>query len=738
MKSINLLVASAFVVCALFAPLTSAADANEAQTWSLAGTVNSIAMSGDGIYTLIGGNSNTDSALPELYLFRPDSSTAYQSYNLGAVTDVPTPNALSVGISDTGSQGPYFAAGAGSKVQFFKSTSSTAIASKTLNTTVSSVAMSADGKYIVAGTDAYSTLTAQNSGAVYLFELSSSSVTQKWLHYVETNGVLTSVNDKINSVAISGNGGYIVAGSENKQIYVYTPASNARYWSMGLDSAIIDVAMSRGGSNFAATFGTYVGGYNISTKIGWTASLGSAPTSLSISGDGKLIAVGFGKSIRLLQVASSLPTKWTATMSGNVKSVAISSDGRYVIAGDDAGNVAFFSTEKNEPVWSASTENSVNAVAIDSKGGYASAGGGDSKGHLYAPTYQVAISSTTTQASVNPGASVTYALKVENKGNRYDTYAIGVTDASTNYQWGSLSASAMTLAPGKNGTVNYTIAVPSGTAAASKAIVTIKATSSENSAVSASLTTTTTVSQTYGAQISNVPQSPVLFNQGESKSFSITVKNSGNGQDTIFISASAPDGWEAALDKSNLALAGQDYGIVKMTVKAPSYATEGTTAGITITARPNNNNGDSITAPFNVKISAHPAFGFSLASGQNSTKQINAGQAGVFNFMVSNQGNSAITATMSSSKAEAVFDTNSVILAPGESKQVAMTVSVPQTATEDDSVSVTASVAGLQPITINCFIDVIPAEPEKPKFIPGFELTFLAAALLLAIITRRR
>lgn len=728
MKSTNLLVASAFVLLAMLAPIASAASANEVQTWTLGGAVNSIAMSGDGIYTAIGVSANANS---ELYLFRPDSNTAYQSYNLGAVTDVPTPNAVSVGISDTGSQGPYFAAGAGSKVYFFKSTSSTAITSKPLNTTVSSVAMSADGKYIVAGTDAYDL---QNSGAVYLFELSGGSVTQKWLHYVETNGVLTSVNDKINSVAISGNGGYIVAGSENKQIYVYTPASNARYWSMGMDSAIIDVAMSKGGSNFTATFGTYVGGYNISTKMGWTSNLGSAPSSLSISGNGSLIAVGYGKNVRLFQVAAALPAKWTATMPDTVNSVAISSDGRYVIAGDNSGNVMFFGTEKNEPVWSSSTGGAVRAVAIDAKGEYASAGGDESKGHLYAPTHQVSVSSAVTQASVNPGASVTYVLKVENTGNRYDNYAI--SHEGTNYQWGTLSATAMSLAPGKNGTVNYTISVPSGTAAGSKATVTIKATSSENSAFSASLTTTTTVLQTYGAQISGLPQSPAAFNQGETKTFPITVKNTGNGIDTIMISASAAAGWTVSASPSSISKASQDYSIITLSVKAPSQAVEGTTVSIVISAAPKNGQGTPASATFTAAISSHPSFGFSLMPGENTSKEIKAGETGSFKFTISNTGNSVVSIAVSSANSWATVDFPTSSLQPSEEKQITVTISVPAAASGTQAISVTASSAGLESKTINCIVNVL--EQEKPGFIPGFELAFLAAALVLAFVARRR
>ena len=99
-----------------------------------------------------------------------------------------------------------------SKVYLFDKDSSTPLWSYTTGGLVHSVAISADGEYVVAG-------TGYNEDKVYLFDKDSS--TPIWSY---------DTGDWVYSVAISADGEYIVSGGASETVYLFNKDSSTPLW----------------------------------------------------------------------------------------------------------------------------------------------------------------------------------------------------------------------------------------------------------------------------------------------------------------------------------------------------------------------------------------------------------------------------------------------------------------------------------------------------------------------------
>jgi len=192
-----------------------------------------------------------------------------------------------------------------------------------------SVALSSDGNYLAVSTYSGSAL-GESYGVVYFFSRDSS--TPLWSY--RTDG-------QVNSVAISSNGSYVVAGAD--KLYLFSRGDNIPLWS-------------------------YQGGFG----------------SVAISSNGNYIVANSGWACHLFSRSDNTPL-WSYQ---GVTTAAISSDGNYVVAGGvrstDVGTIGnyfyLFSRSDNTPLWSRKTSESsstthygTTAVAISSDGSYIAA-----------------------------------------------------------------------------------------------------------------------------------------------------------------------------------------------------------------------------------------------------------------------------------------------------------------------------------------------------------------------------
>ncbi|MFX0174945.1 MAG: PQQ-binding-like beta-propeller repeat protein [Candidatus Hodarchaeota archaeon] len=266
-----------------------------------------------------------------------------------------------------------------------------------LGDSFSSVAISSDGEYIVAGAF---------NGRVYLFDKDS----RKPLWSYETGHEITSVAISSNgddivagsrdrmvymfnklvstplwsyntgadvlSVAISSDGNYLVSGSENGNVILFEKSSSTPLWSNSTGYEIKNLDISSDGQNIVAIgqfFTFYL--FNKTSPIPELSySLTDYPISVAISSDGKSIVAGtVDDKVYLFSNSSSTPL-WTYSGYDEIRSVSISSNGQYIAAGGLGQYVYFFENSSSTPLWTYRTFNNVESVSISSNGDYLAAG----------------------------------------------------------------------------------------------------------------------------------------------------------------------------------------------------------------------------------------------------------------------------------------------------------------------------------------------------------------------------
>jgi WD40 repeat protein len=259
----------------------------------------------------------------------------------------------SVAIS---ADGKYIVAGSAEdyKVHLFDKDSNTPLWSYDTGGYVGSLAISADGEYIVAGSD-----------KVYLFDKDSS--TPLWNY--TTGGWME-------SVAVSADGEYIAAGSWDNNVYLFDKDSSTPLWNYSTGGVVRSVTISADGEYIVAGRGgnerrVYLFAKDSSTPL-WSYSTGDWVRSLAISADGEYIVIGSDK-VYLFDKDSSSPL-WSYETGSAVWSVAISADGKYIAAGSSDNNVYLFDKDSSTPLWNYPLGSNVLSVAISADGGYIAAG----------------------------------------------------------------------------------------------------------------------------------------------------------------------------------------------------------------------------------------------------------------------------------------------------------------------------------------------------------------------------
>ena len=218
---------------------------------------------------------------------------------------------------------------------------------------VLAVAFSSDGEYMVTGS---------KDNKVYLFSKDSS--TPLWSY--------TTGND-VYSVAISGNGEYIAAGSDDNKIYFFDKDSSTPEWSSNLGDDVRAVAVSEDGETIVA------GAYNAKVFLFgkdsgdsvWSYDTGNLNIeTIDISADGNYIVTGGEDSdVRLFSKDSSTP-QWSYSTGGMVTDISISSDGEYIIAGSKDNKAYLFDKDSSTPVWSYTASGDFLSVDISADGEY--------------------------------------------------------------------------------------------------------------------------------------------------------------------------------------------------------------------------------------------------------------------------------------------------------------------------------------------------------------------------------
>jgi len=194
-----------------------------------------------------------------------------------------------------------------------------------------------------------------------------------------------------------------------------------------------------------------------------------------------------------------------------------------------------------------------------------------------AANYAVSISATATKF-VDVGNLVTHVFTIVNHGTNDDVYALALTLPQ---DWVALPVpSTLFVQAGATGIVFVNSSVPS-TAEAGTYEITLKATSSHESAVHAQATGLVQVRSLLDFELKWV-RIPPRGQPGERLQGSFKVTNTGNSPDEYQVGVTASAGWEAGVMLEQFGLLPGEYRLVEFYVLVPSTAAAKTQYGVTL------------------------------------------------------------------------------------------------------------------------------------------------------------
>ena len=132
--------------------------------------------------------------------------------------------------------------------------------------------------------------------------------------------------------------------------------------------------------------------------------------------------------------------------------------------------------------------------------------------------------------SAEPDEEVSYTINITNEGNGEDDITLSLHGG--NATWGTLAESSFTLAAGESDETTLRVTAPDGTLAQNGYSITIRATS-EDTTTKASRAVFLNIQQVFEVSVSVSGDSTKSGDPGDSLSYTITVKNKGNGDDAV-------------------------------------------------------------------------------------------------------------------------------------------------------------------------------------------------------------
>jgi uncharacterized repeat protein (TIGR01451 family) len=287
--------------------------------------------------------------------------------------------------------------------------------------------------------------------------------------------------------------------------------------------------------------------------------------------------------------------------------------------------------------------------------------------------YKLEISSLLAENSTSPGGVVGYVVKLKNTGTGNDTIQLSAQNYST---WITFSKSSTTLAPDQTDNITVTVTVPSKPLPSKGDYqIGILAKSIGNESVTANMTLVMTVKQVYGVEVtSNVSVSYV--DPGKSVSYNITVKNTGNGKDSFSLTKSGEHIDWVTFSSSSITVDGLQSSSVTLTVQVPSNAFA---QSFVVKVNTKSQGDATVQQDMNLTTTINLLYGLEVTPSETS-KEITSPVNATYNMTVRNTGNSNDTMDFEAVGARmdwVSFNTSSVLLGPGNSTTVKVTISPP-------------------------------------------------------------
>ncbi len=278
-------------------------------------------------------------------------------------------------------------------VSLWRNETSTPYNSKTVGQGISSMDMSANGKFVVTGEEADITVTLWDEGSkkwektdffLSLIDLDINPngthiavVDFKNVYYLSTNSnteiwVDNYASDSMSSVAISPNNQYIAAGTEDGNVYVYDTSSSTAAWyhSGTLDGKITDLDFS-GDSNYLI-IGSENGKVYVYDSEGDTPLLeyGQLDYVTCVSGSSNPNHYAFGTDTGLVTVLDlSIDFKlWDRNIGGAINGLDFNGDAKYLVAGSSNRKLVLANVSDGDELWRTSAFGEINDLSMSYRG----------------------------------------------------------------------------------------------------------------------------------------------------------------------------------------------------------------------------------------------------------------------------------------------------------------------------------------------------------------------------------
>lgn len=323
---------------------------------------------------------------------------------------------------------------------------------------------------------------------------------------------------------------------------------------------------------------------------------------------------------------------------------------------------------------------------------------------------------------VNPGTNVIYTYTVTNTGASPIAVNLSRNDPAG---WASApSPATLNLNAGASGTFTITVAVPSNALAGNYTF----SVTAQVGATQRTVNTTTTVAQVYGVAIAPTSQT-ATFARPQVIDFTHTITNTGNGTDTIAVTAvvSPNDGATVSVPGGNcvnLAAFSSCTRVIRLNIPAGPGASLYT---VTVTATSSGNPAVQATAIDTASAGAAPQI-----APASQLKEGLPGETVTFTHTVTNIGQSAGTFTPSLTLSQGspwsggLTDPSSFTLNPSESRVVTLTVTVPNAPIPDAGTLVTATLT----VQATGGASATAASVTRVGLVPGFTLSPATAPTL--------
>ena len=472
----------------------------------------------------------------------------------------------------------------------------------------------------------------------------------------------------VSKVQLSGDGKYVVVGASNG-VFLATlersgtrivPVANAVYNRGFGGTAAQDVAISMDGSRFAAAAGNEIHFFR-----------------------------------RLDTGGLAEPTGAAYNAGARVADIAYDEKGQILVA--IAGNKVFaFGPNKNTPIWEfdatqsafGSLDGPLRRVSV-SEDSQRILVAGKTKVMAYSSVLSVSatLASSTGVTSLQPTQSAMLSLKVTNTGSLPDNYTFSVVAP---VGWASTSAEGVKLDPGEERTVQFNVTAPPGQAPGiygtqvrvrSQATDDLAAIRNQPTGYLAGPSFNFTVPRSVVLKL-EAPDDRVLLRQGGEQTIAFTLRNEGNAEGIVNLSArqelSRGSSWDVRFAPSDqVVVAPSSTASVNVVIRPLSDAGSGDRNIITLRAREGElvEATDQITAyvdaQFGAELRAHPT-AWEFYPGQTHIIRVNVTNAGntedVYNLT------HTLTPTAVQSDWRVTMETLQITVARGETKSVVVSV----------------------------------------------------------------